>query len=306
MSDNVREQELNGIVKLIVEDLARLIVQGAFPLNRIWSDHNHLLSTIGWHFELKDVPMPFEQILTWIQENGLKIPWLFIDCVGTEFLAQQFAFDLKRGKKKVENAQLDHDIYALRMAAHFFPYCDAVFTDSKLANDILPRIRRSNRISSPIYSKEGKDRVFSDHGSFLEFLEELSPIIESTSVRTEAADEFFKMVLYLCRESDPLISRELLASSPFPSEILRGGGLKVWSQTSNVEWDQILAEFRKLRDEYMESAGEGRLMALERNGGIVVKWDGTIPFGIFTSEYDDMGQTIRNSAGRLLGSGEPF
>jgi hypothetical protein len=146
LSGKIRHKEVDGIIRLIFEDLSNLLRTGDLALDRIFSKHNELHSQIWWHLREhgSNEDTLFEDACSWLKSNALNIPSLLIDFLGTEFLAEQFATDAKF-RKKVENAEADHDMNDLEAAAHWFLYSDFVFADTKMATFLFPKLRSSLR-----------------------------------------------------------------------------------------------------------------------------------------------------------------
>ena len=95
LSGTIRHREVDGIIRLILEDLTNFLRTGTFPLHRIFSKHNDLHSELCWHLRDQGSAKPFEDALCWLQTNALRIPSLLIDFLATEYVAEQFATDAK-------------------------------------------------------------------------------------------------------------------------------------------------------------------------------------------------------------------
>ena len=130
MRDNVHQAEVDAIVRLIWEDLFTLLKTGKIPFNRLFSKHNDLFTEVCEYLRDRGSNTVFEDACTWLKENARRIPSLLISVLGVEYIAEEYAADL-RSRKKVENAELDHDFNDLEALSHWFPYADCAFADRK-------------------------------------------------------------------------------------------------------------------------------------------------------------------------------
>jgi hypothetical protein len=88
LSNTIRHREVDGIIRLILEDLTNFLRTGTFPLHRIFSKHNDLHSELCWHLRDQGSAKPFEDALCRLQTNALRIPSLLIDFLATEYVAE--------------------------------------------------------------------------------------------------------------------------------------------------------------------------------------------------------------------------
>ncbi len=262
---SVHRKEVDGMVSLIWEDFYTLLRTGNIPLNRIFSKHNDLHSEVCDYLRERGSRTVFEDACVWLKQNALRIPSLLINFLGIEYIAEEFAADLK-SKKKVENAELDHDLNDLEALAHWFPYVDCAFTDTKMASCVFPRLRKALRTRARSFKlAEEKPLLFSSRAKFLQFLRDLRPIETVASIDSELGDErgSTKTLLYVLRTPEPLISREALeAGDRVIAEILPGGGLRIDAR-KGVSWDTVVATFRRIQHYVPKNGKAATLVAAE-------------------------------------------
>lgn len=262
---SVHQKEVDGMIRLIWEDFSTLLRTGNIPLNRIFSKHNDLHSEVCEYLREQGSTTAFEDACVWLKENALRIPSLLINFLGIEYIAEEFATDL-RSKRKVENAELDHDLNDLEALAHWFPYVDCAFTDTKMASSVFPRLRKTLTTKPhPFKLPEGNPVLFSARASFLQFLQKLGPIETIASIDSELEYErgSTKSLLYVLRAPNRLISRdELEWENGITAEILPGGGLRIDAK-KEASWDVIVDTFRTIQYYVPKDGKAATLIAVE-------------------------------------------
>jgi hypothetical protein len=251
LTEKIRHKEVEGMIRLIFEDLSNFLKTGDLPLNRIFSKHNELHSELCWRLREhgSNTNTVFEDACCWLKDNALKIPSLLIDFVGTEYLAEQFATDAKF-RKKVENAEADHDANDLEAAAHWFPYADFVFADTKVVTFLFPKLRSAVTKAGSFEISAERPILFSSRAKFLNFLRELKPTEIVSTAEGEMQDDrgSVKMLLYILRTPESLISRETIERRrDLSAEILPGGGLRIDARGNETSWDMIASFFQEIR-----------------------------------------------------------
>jgi hypothetical protein len=254
----IRNEEVEGMICLILEDLSNLLKTGSFPLHRIFSKHNDFHSELCWHLREQGSSEPFEAACLWLKENALRIPSLLIDFLATEYLAEQFAADAKF-RKKVENAETDHDANDLEAGAHWFPYADCVFTDTKMATFMFPKLRKTlAKKGGSFQLRPNRPLLFSSRAKFLNFLRDLKPTELVASAESELQNDRGggKTLLYVLRTPDPLVSREAVyGNGDLSAEILPGGGLRIDTLSTETSWDNVRSCFQELGN-YLQDGGK--------------------------------------------------
>jgi hypothetical protein len=312
---SVHQKEVDGMIRLIWEDLFTLLETGNIPLNRIFSKHNELHSEVCEYVREQGSSTAFEDACVWLKQNALRIPSLLINFLGIEYIAEEFATDLK-SRKKVENAELDHDLNDLEALAHWFPYVDCAFTDTKMAGCVFPRLRKALCTKARSFKLvREKPLLFSSRAMFLQFLRDLRPIETVASIDNELGDEreSTKTLLYVLRTPNPLISREALkAGDRITAEILPGGGLRI-DAMKRASWNTVVATFRTIQHYVPKDGKAATLVAAEWNhqprvssmflslGTCLLKLEG-LARRIRTALADD-GDGVRRSADRPISFG---
>ena len=287
----IRHKEVEGMIGLILEDLANLLKTGSFPLHRIFSKHNDLHSELCWHLRQHGSSEPFEDACLWLKKNALRIPSILIDFLTTEYIAEQFATDAKF-RKKVENAKADHDANDLEAGAHWFPYADCVFTDRKMAMFMLPKLRKE--LSRKVYSFQllpNKPLLFSSRKEFLNFLCDLKPIEFVASAESELRNDRggTKTLLYILRTPDPLISREAICEDEdLSAEILPGGGLRIDVRSPETSWDNVKSYFQEFRDYLREDGKAATVTTVEWEDHRPVTKSAFLTLGILSVKIGDI------------------
>jgi hypothetical protein len=291
----VHKKEVTGMMRLISEDLLTFLTTGDFPLHRIFSKHNALITAVSWHLGDEGSVSRFEDAYEWLGKNALKIPCLLIDFLGTEYIAEQFASD-SSFRKKIEKAEVDHDANDIEAAAHWFPYCDYAITDKKMVNFIFPKLYKAlDAKRHPFQLSRERPLLFSSSASsrieFLNFLRSLKPTEIVASAESELQSDLgnTKTLLYILRTPDPLISRETIQHSQgLSAEILPGGGLRIDSSDDKTSWDNIAACFQKLRDYIDEDGKAATVTTSEWRGHRPQTNSAFLPLGTLSLKIDDI------------------
>ena len=194
--------------------LFTLLRTGQIPFNRLFSKHNDLFTEVCEYLRERGSIAVFEDACAWLKENARRIPSLLINVLGVEHIAEEYAADL-RSRKKVENAELDHDFNDLEALSHWFPYADCAFTDRKMANTIFPRLRKA--VSAKRHSlslPHDRPTLLSSLPELLKFLQDLSASESAVSVDSELRNDHQskKTLLYVLREPELLFSREAVVT----------------------------------------------------------------------------------------------
>lgn len=291
LSGRIRHKEVEGMIQMILEDLLNFLKTGSFPLHRIFSKHNDLHSELCWHLRERGSSEPFEDACLWLKENALRIPSVLIDFLATEYLAEQFATDAKF-RKKVENAEADHDANDLEAGAHWFPYADFVFTDTKMATFMFPKLRKE--LAKKVYSFQlSPDRplLFSSRKEFLNFLCDLKPTEFVASAESELENDRggAKTLLYILRTPDPLISREAISEhEDLSAEILPGGGLRIDARSSKTSWENVRSYFQEFQDYLREDGKAATVTTVELEDHRPVTKSALLTLGILSMKTGDI------------------
>ena len=302
---SVHQAEVDAVIRLIWEDFFTLLRTGDMPLNRIFSKHNDLHSEVCWYLRDRGSATAFEDACVWIKENALRIPSLVINFLGVEYIAGEYATDL-RSRKKVENAELDHDLNDLEALAHWFPYVDFAFTDRKMSTSVFPRLRKA--VSTKRHSftlQQGRPMLFSSRDKFLEFLGQLSASEAAASINSELRDvrQSNKSLLYVLREPEFLISREPLdTGDSTTAEVLPGGGLRIDSKNEKT-WDTIVDTFRKTQHYIPKDGKSATIVAVDWNNQRPRIGTMFLSFGTCLLKLDGLADRI--SAALASYTGEP-
>lgn len=258
---NVHQAEVDAIVRLIWQDLFTLLRTGQIPFNRLFSKHNDLFTEVCEDLRGRGSATVFEDACAWLKENGRRIPSLLINVLGVEYIAEEYAADL-RSRKKVENAELDHDFNDLEALSHWVPYADCAFTDRKMATTIFPRLRKA--VSAKRHSFDlppDRPTLLSSLPDLLKFLQDLSASESTASVDSELRNDHQskKTLLYVLRKPELLISREAVATgNSTTAEILSGGGLRI-DATNEETWEMIVNTFRQM-EYYIPEDGKSAMI----------------------------------------------
>jgi hypothetical protein len=242
LRDHVHQAEVDAIVRLIWEDLFTLLRAGEIPFNRLFSKHNDLFTEVCDYLRDHGSTTVFEDACAWLKENARRIPSLLINVLGVEYLAEEYAADL-RSRKKVVNAELDHDFNDLEALSHWFPYADCAFTDRKMATNLFPRLR--NAVSAKKHSlnvPHDRPILLSSLPALLKFLQHLSTSECAASIESELQNDHQseKTLLYVLRKPEFLISRETLATgNSSTAEILPGGGVRI-DAAKGQTWEMVV------------------------------------------------------------------
>jgi hypothetical protein len=291
LSGTIRHREVDGMIRLILEDLTNFLRTGTFPLHRIFSKHNDLHSELCWHLRDQGSAEPFEDALRWLQNNALRIPALLIDFLATEYIAEQFATDAKF-RRKVEKAETDHDANDVEAAAHWFPYVDYVFTDKKMATFMFPKLRKE--LSRKVYAfhlSANKPLLFSSRREFLKFLRDLKPAESVASVESETQHTrgAAKTLLYILRTPDRLVSRETICEeADVNAEILSGGGLRIDVHSPEKSWDDVKSYFRQFRDNLCEDGKAATLTTVDWEDHRPVIKSAFLTLGVLSMKIGDI------------------
>jgi hypothetical protein len=305
LRDSVHQAEVDAIIRLIWEDFFTLLRTGDIPLNRIFSKHNDLHTEVCEYLREQGSELHSEDACVWLKENALRIPSLVINFLGVEYIAGEYATDL-RSRKKVENAKLDHDLNDLEALAHWFPYADCAFTDTKMATSVFPRLRKT--VSTKRHSfklPQGRPMLFWSRPEFVEFLGELSASESAASIDSEVRDDrqSEKTLLYVLRDPEFLVSREALGTGESTTaEILPGGGLRIDAKNEET-WDTIVNTFRKMQRYIPEDGKSARILAVDWNNQQPRVGTMFLSFGTCLLKLDGLADRI--SAALASYTGEP-
>lgn len=290
----VHQKEVDGMVRLIWEDLQTLLRTGELPFNRIFSKHSDLHSEVCEYLRGQGSTTEFEDACAWLSENALKIPAIGLNFLGTEYIAEEFRAD-HQSPRKVEKANLDHDVNDLEALAHWFPYVDCAFTDRKMAVSVFPRLRKELAAKgAPFHLSNERPRVFWKATDLLRFLKEFQPGETVASVSSELRSDggSTKSIFYVMHTPDPLIWREKVEDNgPINGEILPGGGLRL-DGYGEVSWQAMVDAFRGIDHYVPKDAKAARFVAVDWNH--VAPRVGTLflSFGNYSLTLDDLADRI--------------
>ena len=291
LKNKVRYREVDGLLRLISEDLSAFMKTGVLPMNRVFSKHNDLHSELCWHFRRQGSSTVWEDAYAWLKGNALTIPSLLVDFVGTEIVAEQFASDLQF-RRKVENAEADHDANDLEAAAHWFLYADHVFADKKMVTFLFPQLRRVLLAQKGLFELPSKrPRLFSSRAEFSEFIRAFRATETVLNLEDELRvhDWRFKTLVYRIRTSDPLISRETISrSGTLEAEVLPGGGLRIDALNDQVTWDEMASCFQKLLGWIDEDGKAATITTAEWQDGRPRTRNALLTLGTLSLQIDDI------------------
>jgi hypothetical protein len=262
---NVHQAEVDAIVRLIWEDLFTLLRTGQIPFNRLFSKHNDLFTEVCEYLRERGSITVFEDACAWLKENARRIPSVLINVLGVEYIAEEYATDL-RSRKKVENAELDHDFNDLEALSHWFPYADCAYTDRKMATTIFPRLRKA--VSAKRHSfnlPHDRPTPLSSLPELLKFLQGLSASESAVSVDSELRNDHQskKTLLYVLRKPELLTSREaVVTGNSTTAEILPGGGLRI-DATNEETWKMIVNTFQQMEYYIPEDGKSAAIVAAD-------------------------------------------
>jgi len=296
LTGKIRHKEVEGMIRLIFDDLSNFLKTGDLPLNRIFSKHNELHSELCWHLREQgsNSITVFEDACCWLKDNALKIPSLLIDFVGTEYLAEQFATDAKF-RKKIENAEADHDANDLEAAAHWFPYSDFVFADTKMVTFLFPKLRSTLTEAGSFELPVRRPVLFSSRAKFLDFLRNLKAeeIVASAESELQNHRGSVKTLLYVLRTPKTLISRETVRQSHgLSAEILPGGGIRIDASNKETSWNGIASLFQELYDYVGEDGKAATVTTVEWKDRRPFALSALLTLGIMSLKIGDIRGTI--------------
>lgn len=302
---NVHQTEVDAIIRLIWEDLFTLLRTGQIPFNRLFSKHNDLFTEVCDYLRAKGSVTAFEDACAWLQENARRIPSLLINVLGVEYIAEEYAADL-RSRKKVENAELNHDFNDLEALSHWFPYVDCAFTDRKIATGVFPRLRKAVRTKKHSFSlPHGRPTLLSSLPELLKFLQDLSAAEFAASIDGELQNhrESKKTLLYVLRKPEFLKSRETIqTANSTTAEILPGGGLRI-DATTEETWEMIVNTFLQMEYFIPKDGKSATIVAVDRSDEHPRVASMFLSFGTSLLKRDHLADRI--SAALADCSGEP-